>query len=90
MGAPAAVYVDSTAWLKKGSTRPEMAEIGPTSLDLAVLMRRILAEERALESMLRRRCPRHDASPSEGVAPTGTTRPLRAHSARSPARRCRC
>jgi hypothetical protein len=35
MGAPAAVYVDETAWPKKGSTRPVMAEIGPTSLEVA-------------------------------------------------------
>jgi hypothetical protein len=50
MGAPAAVYVDGTARPKKGSTRPDMAEIGPTSLDVAVVARRILAEERHLES----------------------------------------
>jgi hypothetical protein len=57
MGAPAVVYVDGTAWPKKGSTRPDMAEIGPTSSDVPVVVRRILAEERALESPLRRRCP---------------------------------
>jgi hypothetical protein len=49
MGAPAAVYVDGTAWPKKRSTRPDMTEIGPTSLDVAAVAvtaaRGILAEE---------------------------------------------